>query len=50
MTAWRSLAQGPVQHDTPESDEDWMERLRKHYENGTDDGKGDHRPVGATRA
>ena len=29
LTARRSLAQGPVEHDTPESDEDWMQRLKK---------------------
>ena len=50
MTAWRSLAQGPVEHDTPKSDEDWMEHLKKLVEYGTDDGKGDHRPAVATRA
>ena len=49
MTAWRSLAQGSVEHGTPESFEDWMEHLKKRYEYGTDDGKGDHRPTGVTR-
>ena len=32
LTAWRSLAQGPVEDDTPESDENWMEHSRKQYE------------------
>ena len=49
MTAWRSLAQGLVQHDTPESGEDWVEHFKKRYEYGTD-GKEDHRPAGTTRA
>ena len=49
MTAWRSLAQGLVEHDTSESDEDWMEHLKKRYKYGTDDGQVDHRPAGPTR-
>ena len=39
-----------MEHDTPESDEDWMEHLKKRYEHGTDEGKGNHRPAGTTRA
>ena len=50
MKAWRSLAQVPVEHGTPESDEGWMEHLKKRCEYGTDDGKGDPRPARATRA
>ena len=48
LTAWRSLAHGRAEDDTPESNEDWKEHLTEQYESGVDDEE-DHRPARATR-